>query len=107
MAILGRKRKAHPITTEIQADGVRPVPYGAVGKLCFFGPQLVEVYFKKPDITSAAFIDSRVLKGQHLYPSSNLARYHLIEILSVSSARTTRSKLPGIELNWDRYNKHF
>ncbi|RHZ65493.1 nonribosomal peptide synthase SidE [Aspergillus thermomutatus] len=59
----------------LEADGVRPVPYGAVGELCFFGPQLAQGYFKKPDITSAAFIDSEVLKGQRLYRSGDLARY--------------------------------
>ncbi|PKX91451.1 nonribosomal peptide synthase SidE [Aspergillus novofumigatus IBT 16806] len=59
----------------LEADGVRPVPYGAVGELCFFGPQLAQGYFKKPDITSAAFIESEVLNGQRLYRSGDLARY--------------------------------
>ncbi|GFG26505.1 nonribosomal peptide synthetase 3 [Aspergillus udagawae] len=59
----------------LEADGVRPVPCGAVGELCFFGPQLAQGYFKKPDITSAAFIESEVLNGQRLYRSGDLARY--------------------------------
>ncbi|KAF7181185.1 hypothetical protein CNMCM7691_000314 [Aspergillus felis] len=59
----------------LEADGVRPVPYGAVGELCFFGPQLARGYFKKPDITNAAFIESEVLNGQRLYRSGDLARY--------------------------------
>ncbi|GFF71641.1 nonribosomal peptide synthetase 3 [Aspergillus lentulus] len=59
----------------LEADGVRPVPYGAVGELCFFGPQLAQGYFKKPDITNAAFIESEVLNGQRLYRSGDLARY--------------------------------
>lgn len=59
----------------LEAAGVRPVPYGAVGELCFFGPQLAQGYFKKPDITSAAFIESEVLNGRRLYRSGDLARY--------------------------------
>ena len=59
----------------LEADGVRPVPYGAVGELCFFGPQLAQGYFKKPDVTSAAFIESDVLSGKRLYRSGDLARY--------------------------------
>ncbi|GAB1205147.1 hypothetical protein APSETT445_003817 [Aspergillus pseudonomiae] len=59
----------------LEADGVRPLPYGAVGELCFFGPQLAQGYFKKPDITSAAFIESEMLNGQCLYRSGDLARY--------------------------------
>ncbi|EAW12158.1 nonribosomal peptide synthase SidE [Aspergillus clavatus NRRL 1] len=59
----------------LEADGERAVPYGAVGELCFFGPQLAEGYFKKPDVTAAAFIGSEVLQGQRLYRSGDLARY--------------------------------
>jgi amino acid adenylation domain-containing protein len=59
----------------LEADGGLPVPYGAVGELCFFGPQLAQGYLKKPDITSAAFIESEALNGRRLYRSGDLARY--------------------------------
>ncbi|PYH88028.1 acetyl-CoA synthetase-like protein [Aspergillus ellipticus CBS 707.79] len=53
----------------LEADGVRPVPYGAVGELCFWGPQLSQGYFKKPEITAAAFVDSDIGGGRRLYRS--------------------------------------
>ncbi|RHZ62601.1 hypothetical protein CDV55_102154 [Aspergillus turcosus] len=36
---------------------------------------LAQGYFKKPDITSAAFIESELVKGRRLYCSGDLARY--------------------------------
>ncbi|PWY85083.1 acetyl-CoA synthetase-like protein [Aspergillus heteromorphus CBS 117.55] len=59
----------------LEADGVRPVPYGAVGELCFWGPQLSQGYFKKPELTAGAFIDSDIGGGRRLYRSGDLARY--------------------------------
>ncbi|KAK5998071.1 Nonribosomal peptide synthase sidE [Cladobotryum mycophilum] len=59
----------------LEADGIRPVPYGAVGEVCFWGPQLSEGYFKKPDLTSAAFVTSELIDGRMLYRSGDLARY--------------------------------
>ncbi|KAH8797764.1 hypothetical protein F5884DRAFT_814753 [Xylogone sp. PMI_703] len=59
----------------LEADGVRPVPYGAVGELCFWGPQLSQGYFKKHDLTAAAFIQSDLGGGRRLYRSGDLARY--------------------------------
>ncbi|KAF7596857.1 hypothetical protein BBP40_012457 [Aspergillus hancockii] len=59
----------------LEADGVGLVPYGAIGELCFSGPQLAQGYFKKLDISAAAFIECEALNGQRLYRSGDLARY--------------------------------
>ncbi|THC89640.1 hypothetical protein EYZ11_010916 [Aspergillus tanneri] len=59
----------------LEQDGFRPVPYGAVGELCFRGPQLSSGYLKRPDITATAFIESEICGGQRLYRSGDLGRY--------------------------------
>ncbi|RFU28755.1 hypothetical protein B7463_g7584, partial [Scytalidium lignicola] len=59
----------------LEADSVRRVPYGAVGELCFWGSQLSRGYFKKPELTATAFIQSDLGGGRRLYRSGNLARY--------------------------------
>ena len=59
----------------VEANGDRPLPYGAVGELCLWGPQLSEGYFKKPDLTAGAFIQTTLLGGQRLYRTGDLARY--------------------------------
>ena len=59
----------------LEQDGLRPVPYGAVGELCFRGPQISSGYLKRPDINAAAFVESEVCGGQRLYRSGDLGRY--------------------------------
>lgn len=62
-------------TVILEQDGVRPVPYGGVGELCFWGPQLSSGYLNRPETTAAAFIKSEVCGGQRLYRSGDLGRY--------------------------------
>lgn len=62
-------------TVILEQDGVRPVPYGAVGELCFWGPQLSSGYLNRPEVTTAAFVQSDVCDGQWLYRSGDLGRY--------------------------------
>ncbi|KAJ5917883.1 Nonribosomal peptide synthetases (NRPS) [Penicillium verhagenii] len=59
----------------LEQNGLRPVPYGSVGELCFRGPQLSSGYFKRPDVTNAAFIESEICSGERLYRSGDLGRY--------------------------------
>ncbi|RAH78998.1 acetyl-CoA synthetase-like protein [Aspergillus japonicus CBS 114.51] len=59
----------------LEQDGVRPVPYGAVGELCFWGPQLSRGYLNRPETTAAAFVHSDIRGGQRLYRSGDLGRY--------------------------------
>ncbi|KAG7403283.1 Nonribosomal peptide synthase sidE [Fusarium oxysporum f. sp. rapae] len=59
-------------------------PYGAVGELCFWGPQLAEGYLKRPDATEKVFINAVALNGERIYRSGDLARFlpgHDIECL--------------------------
>lgn len=46
-----------------------------MGELRFRGPRLSSGYFKRPDITAAAFIESETCGGQLLYRSGDLGRY--------------------------------
>jgi amino acid adenylation domain-containing protein len=62
-------------TVILERDGMRPVPYGAVGELCFWGPQVSTGYLNRPEITAAAFIESEICGGQRLYRSGDLGRY--------------------------------
>lgn len=62
-------------TAILERDGIRPVPYGAVGELCFWGPQLSSGYLNRPEITAAAFVESEISGGQRLYRSGDLGRY--------------------------------
>ena len=59
----------------LEANGEQPLPYGAVGELCFWGPQLAEGYFKKPELTAGAFIQTNLGGGRRLYRTGDLARY--------------------------------
>lgn len=59
----------------LERDGVRPVPYGAVGELCFWGPQLSCGYLNRPEVNATAFIESEICGGQRLYRSGDLGRY--------------------------------
>ncbi|CRL24052.1 AMP-dependent synthetase/ligase [Penicillium camemberti] len=59
----------------LEANGEQPLPYGAVGELCFWGPQLADGYFKKPELTAGAFIHTNLSGGRRLYRSGDLARY--------------------------------
>ncbi|KAJ5250086.1 hypothetical protein N7489_000496 [Penicillium chrysogenum] len=59
----------------LEANGEQPLPYGAVGELCFWGPQLAEGYFKKPELTAVAFIQTNLGCGRRLYRTGDLARY--------------------------------
>ncbi|OQE15219.1 hypothetical protein PENFLA_c033G04040 [Penicillium flavigenum] len=59
----------------LEANGEQPLPYGAVGELCFWGPQLAEGYFKKPELTAGAFMQTNLGGGRRLYRTGDLARY--------------------------------
>lgn len=50
-------------------------PYGAVGELCFRGPQLAEGYINRPEATDKAFIRADILDGERIYRSGDLARF--------------------------------
>ncbi|KAJ6141375.1 hypothetical protein N7470_009765 [Penicillium chermesinum] len=59
----------------LEANGDQPLPYGAIGELCFWGPQLSDGYFKKPELTAGAFFNTTFGAGRRLYRSGDLARY--------------------------------
>ncbi|KAJ5093145.1 AMP-dependent synthetase/ligase [Penicillium angulare] len=59
----------------LEANGDQPLAYGAIGELCFWGPQLSDGYFKKPELTAGAFFNSTFGAGRRLYRSGDLARY--------------------------------
>ncbi|RTE69274.1 hypothetical protein BHE90_016346 [Fusarium euwallaceae] len=50
-------------------------PYGAVGELCFRGPQLAEGYINRPEATDKAFVCTDILDGERIYRSGDLARF--------------------------------
>lgn len=69
----------HPIRSVaaviLDPDGAFLTPYGAVGELCFWGPQLAEGYFKRPETTAQSFITADILNGKRIYRTGDLARF--------------------------------
>ncbi|GKT45446.1 nonribosomal peptide synthase sidE [Colletotrichum spaethianum] len=58
----------------VNPDGEELVPYGAVGELCIAGPQVTDGYMNRPDLTEAAYIESKQL-GTRIYRTGDLARW--------------------------------
>lgn len=59
----------------IEPNGHRFVPWGAVGELCFSGPQLGDGYLKKPEQTEAAFLEYDIQGVRKVYRTGDLARW--------------------------------
>lgn len=58
----------------VHPDGEDLQPYGAVGELCIGGSQVTGGYMNRPDLTDAAYIDSRAL-GTRIYRTGDLTRW--------------------------------
>ena len=80
----------------LETDGTRLAPYGAVGELCFSGPQLSEGYFKRPDLTHTAFQKTDCIPNvDRLYRSGDLARWLPHNELECLGRKDTQVKING------------
>ena len=59
----------------VDKDGERIMPYGAIGEICIAGPQLSAGYWKRPDVTAAAFCKSSIPGFETMYRSGDLGRW--------------------------------
>ena len=57
----------------IQPESMHLTPYGAIGELCFTGPQLAQGYYKDPQKTDKAFVEISGIG--RCYRSGDLARW--------------------------------
>ncbi|KAF5720060.1 non-ribosomal peptide synthetase [Fusarium mundagurra] len=58
----------------LDPNGETLQPYGAIGELCISGPQVTDGYINRPDLTTAAYVDSPQL-GVRIYRTGDLARW--------------------------------
>ncbi|EXK83823.1 hypothetical protein FOQG_11982 [Fusarium oxysporum f. sp. raphani 54005] len=58
----------------LDPNGETLQPYGAVGELCIAGPQVTDGYINRPELTTAAYVDSPQL-GVRMYRTGDLARW--------------------------------
>lgn len=68
---------AHAVIVDPTPGNDSIVPYGAVGELCFSGPQLAHGYYHRDEQTAAAWERSSVVAttGGVMYRSGDLARF--------------------------------
>ncbi|KAL8820772.1 MAG: hypothetical protein Q9223_001088, partial [Gallowayella weberi] len=59
----------------MEPDGHRLVPWGAIGELCFSGPQLGQGYINKPELTAAAFLEYGIEDVSRIYRTGDLSRW--------------------------------
>lgn len=78
-----------------------PVPFGAVGEICFAGKGVVQGYLQRPELTAEKFLER---EGLRFYHTGDLGRLHVdgnLEILGRRDyqvqIRGIRIELPGIE----------
>ena len=80
----------------LETNGTRLAPYGAIGELCFSGPQLSEGYFKRHDLTDAAFQKNDCIHNvDRLYRSGDLARWLPHNELECLGRKDTQVKIDG------------
>ena len=80
----------------LETNGTRLAPYGAIGELCFSGPQISEGYFKRPDLTDTAFQGTdHIPNVDRFYRSGDLARWLPHNELECLGRKDTQVKING------------
>ncbi len=59
----------------IDPSGHRLVPWGAIGEICFSGPQLGQGYLGRPEQTAAAFFEYGIDGVSRIYRTGDLGRW--------------------------------
>ena len=80
----------------LEKNSTRFVPYGAIGELCFSGPQLSEGYFKRPDLTALVFQHTDCISNvTRFYRSGDLARWISPNELECLGRKDAQVKING------------
>ncbi|KAK9718411.1 hypothetical protein K7432_005516 [Basidiobolus ranarum] len=82
-------------------DRLETVPLGAVGEICFGGPQLARGYLNKPDLTEKVFVSSPFTEGERLYKSGDLARFNPDGSITILGRKDNQIKLNGLRIELD------
>ncbi|KAK9718486.1 hypothetical protein K7432_005451 [Basidiobolus ranarum] len=82
-------------------DRLETIPLGAIGELCFGGPQLARGYLNKPDLTEKVFVSSPFTKGERLYKSGDLARFNPDGSITILGRKDNQIKLNGLRIELD------
>ncbi|KAJ3146076.1 hypothetical protein HDU86_000533 [Geranomyces michiganensis] len=90
----------------ILSDKQTLVPFGAVGELCFVGPQLASGYLKRPDITSKVFVPNPFSPGERMYLSGDLGRYLPDGTIECIGRRDQQVKLNGLRIELGEIENH-
>ncbi|KAK9763415.1 hypothetical protein K7432_009916 [Basidiobolus ranarum] len=85
----------------ILSDNLEPLPLGAIGELCFGGPQLARGYLNRADLTEKAFVKSPFAEGERLYKSGDLARFHPDGSINILGRKDNQIKLNGLRIELD------
>ena len=59
----------------ILAEGMEPVPLGAVGEIYIGGAGVARGYLNRPELTAERFLSSPFVQGDRLYRTGDLGRY--------------------------------
>lgn len=79
-------------------DALRPVPPGVVGEVHYAGPQIVQGYWKRPELTATRFIASPFTPGDRLYRSGDRARWSGDGILEFVGRTDHQVKVRGFRV---------
>ncbi|KAK9727851.1 hypothetical protein K7432_001523 [Basidiobolus ranarum] len=82
-------------------DQLELVPLGAIGEICFSGPQMARGYLNRPDLTKPAFINSPFTKGERLYKTGDLGRYNPDGSIVILGRKDNQIKLNGLRIELD------
>ncbi|ORX94727.1 amino acid adenylation, partial [Basidiobolus meristosporus CBS 931.73] len=82
-------------------DRLKLVPLGAIGELCFGGPQLARGYLNRSDLTQLAFVESPFAKGERLYRSGDLGRFNTDGSITILGRKDNQVKLNGLRIELD------
>lgn len=102
---LGRKHFVLPVGKAmpnsyflVMNKDMRPLPPGFVGEICIGGQQLAEGYFKRPDETQKAFIQSPCNVGRRLYRTGDVGRLTPDGTLVLLGRADSQLKFNGIRI---------
>ena len=82
----------------IDPHGHRLVPWGAVGELCFAGPQLGDGYLARPEQTASSFFEYDIEGVDRLYRSGDLGRWLSNGDIECLGRKDNQTKINGFRV---------